>query len=154
VGILAAVAIPAFFRYLRTTRTGECPPKLKKIFDEASSYFETERTLKDGSPIDSQFPNSVEMTPDKRCCKHKGGRCFNTDWSNPTWHALDFAIDDPHHFQYAFISTGTKNSAMFTARAQADLDCDNVLSTYERAAKVVDMKAVGSGTLWTNKPIE
>ena len=154
IGILAAVAIPAFIKYLRTARTSECPPNLKKVFDASASYFESEHTLRDGSPIDPQFPVAVAMTPGAACCGQAGGRCRNTDWSDVTWHTLKFAIDDPHYFQYEYASAGTKNTAMFTARAQADLDCDGTFSTYERAAKVVDMKVQGTGALWMNNPIE
>ena len=154
IGILAAVAIPAFIKYLRTARTAECPPNLKKIFDASATYFESEHTLRDGTPIDAQFPASVAMTPAAACSSQTGGRCRNTDWTNITWHTLKFAIDDPHYFQYEYSSAGTKNSAMFTARAQADLDGDGTFSTYERAATVADMKVKGTGALWMNRPIE
>ncbi|MCD6499750.1 MAG: type II secretion system protein [Deltaproteobacteria bacterium] len=156
IGILAAVAIPAFIKYLRQAKTAEAPENLKKMYDAAATYFESEHTLRNGTPIDSQFPASqAAMTPATACCNSTGGRCSGTDWSDPTWQTLKFAIDDPHYFQYQFVSSGSKAGAKFTARAQADLDCDGVFSTYERAATVSDdLKIVGTGALYVNKPIE
>jgi prepilin-type N-terminal cleavage/methylation domain-containing protein len=154
IGILAAVAIPAFIKYLRQARTAEAPPNLKKIFDAAATYFEKEHTQRDGTPVESQFPTSVAMTPTAACSGQTGGRCRGTDWSDPTWQVLQFEINDPHYFQYEFVSSGTKNTAMFTARAQADLDGDSTNSTYERAASVDTMKVVGTGALYVDKPLE
>ena len=155
IGILAAVAIPAFIKYLRQAKTAEAPPNLKKIYDAAATYFEKEHTKRDGTAIARQFPTSVGLTPSQSCCSQTGGKCRNTDWSNATWRELKFAIDDPHYFQYAFVSTGTKTNSKFTARAEADLDCDGVLSTYERAATVSsDMKIQGTGALYVINPIE
>ncbi len=155
IGILAAVAIPAFIKYLRQARTAEAPPNLKKIYDAAATYFEKEHTKRDGTPFDAQFPGKVEMTPSTKCAAETGGRCRGTSWSHATWTALQFAIDDPHYFQYEFVSSGEKGGAQFTARAQADLDSDGVFSTYERAATVSsDMKIQGTGSLYVDKPLE
>ena len=154
IGILAAVAIPAFIKYLRQARTAECPPNLKKIFDAAATYFEKEHTLRDGTPVESQFPAAVAMTPSDPCSAGTGGRCRDTEWTDPTWQVLQFEINDPHYFQYEFAASGTKNDAMFTARAQADLDGDGTYSTYERAAAVDVMKVTGTGAPYVDRPFE
>ena len=155
IGILAAVAIPAFIKYLRQARTAEAPPNLKKIYDASATYFEKEHTARDGTPYDAQFPGTVALTPGTACSGETGGRCRETEWTNPTWTALQFAIDDPHYFQYQFVSGGTKDGAQFTARAQADLDTNGVFSTYERAATVSDdLKIQGTGSLYVDKPLE
>ncbi len=155
IGILAAVAIPAFIKYLRQAKTAEAPPNLKKIYDAAATYFEEDHTLRDGTAVDRQFPASVGMTPNAACCNETGGKCRDVDWSDPTWKILKFAVDDPHYFQYEFVSNGTKTDSKFTARAQADLDCDGTFSTYERAATVTsDLKIQGTGALYVNNAIE
>lgn len=53
-------------------------------------------------------------------------------WSHPTWRALNFKIDSPHRYQYEYVSDGKS----FTARAIGDLDCDGVLSTFERVGLI------------------
>ncbi|MCD6499957.1 MAG: prepilin-type N-terminal cleavage/methylation domain-containing protein [Deltaproteobacteria bacterium] len=155
IAILAAVAIPAFVKYLRQAKTAEAPLNLKKIFDASVLYFEEEHSKRSGRAIKARFPRSVGMTPRRRCCKYPGGRCRRVNWDNMTWRALKFAINDPHYFQYRLVAVGRGTRAKFTARAQADLDCDRRFSTYERAASVSsDMKVVGTGALYVNLPIE
>ncbi len=50
------------------------------------------------------------------------GRCLpsQAQWQDPTWVGLGFSMDDPHYYQYEFISSGSE----FTARAIGNLDCD------------------------------
>jgi hypothetical protein len=50
----------------------------------------------------------------------------------PGWSALNFQLTDQHWFGYAIESEGTASDALFTARAQADLDCDGTFSTWEQ----------------------
>ena len=63
-------------------------------------------------------------------------------------------MDDPHYYRYEFISSGVSTSAEFTARAQGDLDCDGIESTYEMYGTVGDQGPAGSGTQWRNKELE
>ncbi len=159
IGILAAIAVPAFIKYIRQAKTTEAPLNLKKIFDAAKVYFEAERTKRDGTPLGHVLPANAPMTPATKCCAQAGGKCKDaaTTWGTATWSALKFEIRDPHYFQYAFVSNGKSGKdAAFTARAQADLDCDNDMSTYERAgaADANGQTIISNGSLWVNKPIE
>ncbi|HEX5659892.1 MAG TPA: prepilin-type N-terminal cleavage/methylation domain-containing protein, partial [Polyangiales bacterium] len=51
-GILAAIAIPAFVTYIRRAKTVEATENLSKMFDSAASYYSRERT---GSGISAGF---------------------------------------------------------------------------------------------------
>src|SRR3954463_13082038 len=51
-GILAAIAIPAFVTYIRRAKTVEATENLSKMFDSAASYYSRERT---GSGMTSSF---------------------------------------------------------------------------------------------------
>src|SRR6185369_17672871 len=42
IGILAAVAIPAFMKYIRRSKTVEATMNVRKLFDSSVSYFEAE----------------------------------------------------------------------------------------------------------------
>jgi type IV pilus assembly protein PilA len=159
IGILAAVAVPAFMKYMKRSRTTEAPPNLKKIFDGAKGYFEKgAKVNRSGTVQEHKFPASVGPTPAMGdCCGGgDGDKCVNTDWTNATWTALGFEISDPHYFHYSFTSSGVGTSAMFTAGANADLDCDGTLySTFERTATVDDQKrVVGAASLYINHDIE
>ncbi len=156
IGILAAVAVPAFMKYMKRSRTTEAPPNLKKIFDGAKGYFESgAKTDRGGTPIVVQFPTSVAITPTAACCSNTSGKCTGTDWEDPTWAKIGFEISDPHIFQYRFDSTGDRTTAAFTAGAHADLDCDQDLSTYERTATVdAQLRVVGAASMYIEDDIE
>ena len=52
-------------------------------------------------------------------------------------------------------TTGLKTSAKFTAGAHADLDCDNIHSTFERTGTVdSDLRVVGAGSIYISNDIE
>lgn len=157
-GVLAAIAVPSFMKYMRRAKTTEAAPNLKKIFDGAKGYYEKGAVVGDvaqGTGLELQFPESVGLTPIKPCCRQSGKKCHNTDWSSPTWEAIGFEISDPHYFQYRFSSTGRLRRAQFTAGAHADLDCDGIFSTWERTGTVdAQERVVGAASVYQNQPLE
>ena len=48
IGILAAVAIPAFMKYIRRSKTVEATMNVRKLFDSSVAYFEAEHADNDG----------------------------------------------------------------------------------------------------------
>lgn len=159
IGILAAVAVPAFMKYMKRSRTTEAAPNLKKIFDGAKGYFEKGAGVNRTGVVQAlKFPASVGLTPTAKCCSNtaNGGHCTDTTgWENTTWATIGFEISDPHYFQYRFDSTGEGTAAKFTAGAHADLDCDGTMSTYERTATVDSQKrVVGAAALYIENDIE
>ena len=114
IGILAAVAVPAFIKYMQTAKTTEAAPNLKKIYDGAKGYFAAgPPSDRSGVALAHEFPTSTAMTPTNRCCLSAGKKCTddNTTWNDPTWRKLGFEIRDPHYFQYIFLSTGADDAA-------------------------------------------
>src|SRR5258706_6999610 len=63
IGILAAVAIPAFMKYIRRSKTTEATMNIRKLFDSSVSYYEAEHSDKTGTILAKQFPNEVAKTP-------------------------------------------------------------------------------------------
>jgi type II secretory pathway pseudopilin PulG len=158
IGVLAAIAIPSFMKYVRRAKTTEAAPNLKKIFDGARAYYEKGAVVSGpstGADLQLQFPDPVGLTPIKPCCRQSGKKCHDTDWTSPTWAAIGFEISDPHYFQYRFSSMGRNRRARFTAGAHADLDCDGILSTWERTATVdAQRRVVGAASLFGHLPYE
>ena len=162
IGILAAVAIPAFMKYMRKSKTTEAVQGVKKIYDGARSYYLEENTARGiGTIIGKQFPGpSQAATPTTQCCGNTGGKCVPnpTDWDDAagTWSALKFSMEDPFYFQYAYDSSGTDTASAFTARALGNLDCDTSYSTFEMAATInpADQSVKGSAGIYKNKELE
>ena len=142
--ILAVVAVPAFIKYMRRAKTVEAIDQLDKISKGASYYYTAAHVShKDGAKVLCQFPGNQGMTPDvtaQNCCgksidQDDDDRCDVNEslWGTATWAALSFQMNDQHYFGYTFSSNGsTLAAAAFTAAANADLDCDSILSTFER----------------------
>ena len=140
--ILAVVAVPAFIKYMRRAKTTEAIDEIDKIYKGASVYYTTPKINAAGSKLPCQFPISQGITPlELTCCNALGGPDGDFDercdadpdvWTQPSWAALGFQMNDQHYFVYSFASTGTLGAAAFTAGANGDLDCDTVQSTFQR----------------------
>ena len=159
IGILAAVAIPAFMKYIRRSKTVEATMNVRKLFDSSVAYFEAEHSNKSGAIIARQFPTSVALTPAAHCCTNTGGKCkpdpATFQDSGGSWAALNFSVDDPFYFRYQYDSAGTDTNSNFQAWAFGDLDCDSILSTYERSGSVMSDRSVSGGSgLYTKNEIE
>ena len=123
IGILAAVAIPAFMDYIKRSKKTEAALQLnklgknaKRIYSETSSYF-----------AGHAVPTPAKGAPGG-CCGGVNNHCAvdAKTWDTPEWKALDFQIDEPTLFYYEY--TGTANT--YKATATGDLDCDGTEITY------------------------
>jgi type IV pilus assembly protein PilA len=136
IGVLAAVAVPSFMRYITKAKTAEVEQNIEKLSTGARAYFLDSQVAKNigGATIGQRFPASTALSPAISCCDGGADRCLPRDsyWADPTWRALTFSVDDPHYYRYEFESANSGVDAEFTARAYGDLDCDNLLSTFER----------------------
>jgi type IV pilus assembly protein PilA len=156
IGIMAAVAIPAFMKYIRRSKTTEAAMNLRKLFDASVAAFGEEWTMQDGSMAMKAFSHSVGPTPTANsCCPTK---CSPTgDFSDERWQYLNFSIDDPHYYWYTYVSAGTETTSSFTARANGNLDCDAVYSTFERVGSVTagtGYGVQGGAELYKANPLE
>jgi hypothetical protein len=88
--------------------------------------------------VQGGFPvGSVGPTPSAPCCTFPDKRCQPqpTDWQDPIWRQLDFAlIDRPFAFQYSYQGTATE----FTATAVGDPECTGSTQTYVAHGTVVN----------------
>jgi type II secretory pathway pseudopilin PulG len=142
VGILSAVAVPAFMKYMRKAKTTEATQGIKRIYDGARAYYLEHHKM----------PRSVPLTPgEAECCKSGAGECpaGSVDWK--AWKDLGFSVDGPTHYAYALDADATG----FTARAIGDLDCDGIYSTFEIAgAAMPDGTLKGSQGIYKNQELE
>ncbi len=131
IGILAAVAIPAFMDYMKKGKQSEAQLQLNKIMKNSKAAYNT----------DSTYSTLVTgTTPAQPCCSQNAGgkkKCnaVAADWQTAAWQSIDFQVDDPFYFQYAYTGTGT--GAQYNATATGDLDCDGIFITYTMAGDSV-----------------
>jgi type IV pilus assembly protein PilA len=147
-GILAAAALPAFMKYVRRSKTTEALANVRKLYDASVAYYAVDRGARGGSILPKQFPVSQSMTPlAGTCCASRGNKCAPNEalWQTTTWTALNFSVNDPFYYSYAYTSSGTDTASQFTAGAYGDLDCDTRFSTFERTGVIDSQHSVRGG---------
>lgn len=167
IGILSSMAIPAFSKYVRRSRTTEALMNLRKMHDSSVAYFSTARIRRTGENVARQFPGRgvannprIPITPGPPFCadgRSQGGKWTPNDalWSHDGWQALNFAMSDPHYFSYVYVSEGTLATSSFTARAHGDMNCDGTEGTFERIGRSDEaLNVVGGGGVFTSNPLE
>ncbi len=168
IGILAAVAIPAFMKYIKKSKTAEAGQFLKKMSDNARVYHATPVVVGATNTLNAtivplQFPTQRTLSPAAGCCPASATgagseKCDPTDVANanwatdPTWQALGFAMKDPHYYTYAFMSGGA--SSFYIATAQGDLDCDGVKSDFSLYGQIVDGEVQTAGDVLKANALE
>src|SRR5215471_302491 len=77
IGVLAAVAVPAFMKYVRRSKTIEASMNVRKLYDSSVAYFETEHATINGTIVpQKQFPVPQADTPGiNTCCGQSGDKC-------------------------------------------------------------------------------
>jgi type IV pilus assembly protein PilA len=135
-GILAAIAIPAFNVYVRRARSAEAGEQLRQIFTNVAAYYHPARqdtpgingTLSVACVVDS-----VDNDVQPRSTKVIG------DYSAASWQAINFEIGFSY-FLYEIETVGgprcniaANTAPVYYLRARGDLDDDGVRSMTELA---------------------
>ena len=136
-GILAAIAIPAFQRYVKKARTAEVAGHLSKMWTGATAYYLSDHSDPSGTSLARQFPDSASAPYDTECACMSGERCPGnaSRFDEPPWVALNFNVSGPHLFMPRYAASGVGANAVFTASTTGDLDCDGILSSFYRIGR-------------------
>lgn len=147
IGVLAAVAIPAFSRYIRKSRSAEVPNDLGKLWAGVVAYYHADHSDQNGTTLPKQVPfwsggmvygyedfyqpspGHCGCLPGAKCAG--GGDYWNTDI---IFSALRFAKADPHAYVSSYDSVGS--TGPFTITDNGDLDCDGTLSAFIRTGTI------------------
>ena len=109
-GLLASLAIPAYARFVRRSKTSEAVVNVRRMFDGAVTCYQMDSVTREGEGQAPRFPLSVGPTPGvNACCTPEGlSRCpANADlFTDFSWNKLNFSISDPHYYWYTFESSG------------------------------------------------
>ncbi len=136
IGILAAVAIPSFTKYIRRARTTEALQHLAKEWSGSVVYYEADHMIAGGTLLTKEFPGPAGAWESaSECGCLPGGACpgGSTVWNaDRVWMALNFSFPDPHHFMPGYTASGTGSSAQFTAYSKGDTNCNGRLAEFYR----------------------
>jgi type IV pilus assembly protein PilA len=139
-GILAALAIPAFIGYVRRSKTAEATGNLNSLFKSAASYMAAERSAQGMAATAttatycSVGTDTVTPTPGANKKQYSAG-------TNAA--GLGFSIADYVYFGYGITSGNggaskcgwvANSTDVYTFVANGDLDGDAIQSTFELAA--------------------
>lgn len=138
IGILAAVAVPGFMQYIKSSKTSEAKTNLKAIADGAISYFEAEHCYDAGcmSPTNQLYPGipasevyaaaSQQIVPNATKIGQKQSpevSSVTTALAGDPWKSIKFQINKPFYYAYQYSSSGTEpGSSSFAAAADASLN--------------------------------
>ncbi len=139
IGILAAVAIPQFLDYMKSSKRSEAMLNLNSIEKAAGAEYAENASF----PVANQA-----LTPAATCCSQPGKKCavVQAEWVGvAAWDALKFEMTKPFLFQYSYTGAG---GTTFTATAHGDLDCDTTFVDYTLVGDATN----GSPTYVLNKP--
>jgi type IV pilus assembly protein PilA len=130
IGILAAVAIPAFLEYMKRGKTTEASLNLNKIGKAAKRVKGEIGTY----PVEA---GAMLPHPSGTCCGDSGGTPQVNNKCTPLpasftdtagWSHLEFSVDEPSIYNYQYIPAA--GGLTFTAYAVGDADCDTVKATF------------------------
>lgn len=120
IGIYAAVAIPAFMKFVRRSKGVEATMNVRQLADRLAAL-----------PAEdwARLPDA-DWTPSSSACGQPGNK-FQPDasaWQREPWKTLGFTIETPHYYQYRV----AREAQGFVVEARGDLDCDNLYSRFAR----------------------
>jgi prepilin-type N-terminal cleavage/methylation domain-containing protein len=160
-GVLAAIALPAFGGYLKITKTSEATGNLNNIFKSAATFYAIERTGKgmSGNTMHMCVVGPTGLSPavptnSKSVFKSVGG-----------FQQLGFTIADYVYYGYGIDSIGTVGSlvcsigpnreSVYTLYAHGDLDADLKQSTFSLVVGTDDYgQLFHSRGFYVQSPIE
>jgi prepilin-type N-terminal cleavage/methylation domain-containing protein len=143
-GILAAVAIPAFSRYVKRSKTSEATENINGIYNGEVTYYNRSPEL-NGNPS-AQF---IAATAQPSTVPHS--QKATGVWTATDWTAVGYASDKALYYSYQAFATGVGSNSVATVRASGDLDGDTTTSQFQRTVSVSGAEVAGSAIQITNE---
>ncbi|MEO1271538.1 MAG: hypothetical protein AAFX99_25880 [Myxococcota bacterium] len=126
IGVVAAIAIPAFVKYIKQTKTSEAGLNLKMMGDGVVAYYQDKGKLPPSAgPTPNMVPKGTQVSVDADA------------WDAEGWKAIRFMVHKPVYYQYAMVNDG--DTSMLSAKG--DLDGDGVTSEFLVKIHVEDGEA-------------
>lgn len=138
-GILAALAVPAFRNFVARSRTAEATANVNMIFKGVAAYYNGERT--DQGMVASTAGNCTVVGAGPCPASYGSAKISFTDGEDcpGSFKDIGFHIADYVYFGYSLVSGDAdcgheaNTSNLYTALANGNLDDDSVHSTFQLA---------------------
>jgi type IV pilus assembly protein PilA len=140
IGMLAAVAIPSYVKYVRRSHNIEATMNLRKIYDGAVAYYLSEHADSSGAIVPRTFPANAGPTP-ATIPGVNAHKPVPGEFSTQPWYALSFQIEDPYYYQYWFLNV---SPTLWKCEALGDLNGNNLPSVFDRFISVTADGTIGS----------
>jgi len=170
IGILAAVAIPAFINYIRKSKAAEVTELTDKCYKGVVDYYDKPHGKEDGTTFTTQLPPD----PKQGFMKGSWGDCSNSaatlngesgyppsfstgagDSSAAViYNAINFAVTDAIYGCYQFTLTKDRNpkpgdDIVARCHGYTDLDDDDVLAHWAKAISIdASERLLKAGATW------
>ena len=136
-GILAAIAIPAFVGYVRRSKTTEATVNVKSLYTGAAAYYAAER-----NPAGLTATTGVNCTVAAYTTQiiSPGDEKVKGDYTTQnSFKDIGFTLADYAYYAYTIQESSdtcgnSANSTLYTFRAEGDLDGDGTDSTFDLSA--------------------
>ena len=125
IGILAAIAIPAFLEYMSKGKVTEAENQLNQMEKKVKTFHIANQRMPVAAAVMPGAIGSGCGTPDGKVAK-----ADQTVWNGAGWREIAFHVDENSYFSYTWtVGVASGPGATGTGRAGGDLDCDGVLTT-------------------------
>jgi type IV pilus assembly protein PilA len=142
IGILAAIAIPAFINYARRAKTSEAGSNLSAMFTGAAAYYSGEHPGRGITALTATTNCAFVGTATTGLMP--GAQKQLIDWAGMAigqralWQVLNFQVADPVYYNYTAIGAGgcgiiASTAAVYSFRAEGNLNGDATTSLFEMA---------------------
>lgn len=132
IGILAAVAIPAFMKYIKKSKTAEFPLVMNKIYQGELVYFMTPQVTQAGAVQDNQFLSCTTQP----LLSAIGSVKTSPDFTASNWPQLNLQVEGPVYAGYNVVATGTNATSAMSITATYDLDGDSNVAFKQLVASI------------------
>jgi type IV pilus assembly protein PilA len=158
-GILAAVAIPAFINYMKRAKTSEACVNLKSIAEGAMSYYDAEHNRYSHylpNTTSAWFPSAAAQGA-ASSSKFPVTAVLGEFTSDETFQALGWVPSEDFYFQYTWSNQCGNDSVCGTtmfagiALARGNLDSDSEYSLFSRRLNTVEGQITSGGCDRTNE---
>ena len=142
IGVLASVAIPAFIRFVKRSKTSEATSLTKSLFEGATTYWNAINDTQGLTAVNTAASASTHCTvaaqSTTNTINEQKTQLDVTASGMESFAALGWSPSGPVLYQYVILGssdacavTATVGTAVYTFQALGDIDADSSKSTFE-----------------------